>query len=324
MTWLEEKRRELESYLPPLTRRPDFDAFWESTLAQARAVPLRPERIPWDYPSPHVQVYDISYNGFDETRIHGWLILPVFLKQERYPCLIHYHGFTGDRGYPDQYMQWITLGMAVLAVDCREQGGATGNQAAYSSSGMVTNVVTKGILNRDEYYYRAVYMDCVKALDFAEGCLEVDPERLVIEGGSQGGALGMAVCALDARPRLGILNVPSNSNLEERVLGRHGSFASVSDYLRRHPDQVDQAFETLSYFDTMNLADRIRCPILASVGLCDPVCPAKCYFASYNRITSPKEIALYPFNEHDGAGAFHMERELRFVRDSGILGDRKG
>ena len=51
-------------------------------------------------------------------------------------------------------------------------------------------------------------MDCVKALDFAEGCLEVDPERLVIEGGSQGGALGMAVCALDARPRLGILNVP--------------------------------------------------------------------------------------------------------------------
>ena len=41
----------------------------------------------------------ISYNGFDETRIHGWLILPVFLKQERYPCLIHYHGFTGDRGY---------------------------------------------------------------------------------------------------------------------------------------------------------------------------------------------------------------------------------
>ena len=125
-------------------------------------------------------------------------------------------------------------------------------------------------------------------------------------------------------PLLGILNVPSNSNLGERVLCRHGSFASVSDYLRRHPDQVDRAFETLSYFDTMNLADRIRCPILASVGLCDPVCPAKCYFASYNRITSPKEIALYPFNEHDGAGAFHMERELRFVRDSGILGDRKG
>lgn len=319
MAYLDEKRKELEAWKPPLTRQPDFDRFWERTLAQAKAVPLRPERVPRAYPSPYVKVFDVAYNGFDETRIHGWLILPTFAGEKPLPCLIHYHGFTGDRGMPDQYMQWVTMGMAVLAVDCREQGGCTGNQAAYTSSGMVTNVVTKGILDPDEYYYRAVYMDCVKALDFAESCPEIDPSRLVVEGGSQGGALGMAVCALDCRPRLGIVNVPSNSNLEERVTGRYGSFASVNDYLRRHPDDLEQAFATLSYFDTMNLAERIRCPILASVGLCDPVCPAKCYFATYNRITAPKQIVLYPFNEHDGAGAVHMERELQFVRDSGIL-----
>lgn len=43
-------------------------------------------------------------------------------------------------------------------MDCRERGGMTGN------------VACKSILDRYEYYYRAVYMDCLKALDFAETC----------------------------------------------------------------------------------------------------------------------------------------------------------
>lgn len=87
----------------------------------------------------------------------------------------------------------------------------------------------------------------------------------------------------------------------------------------RYPDQTDRVLETLSYFDTMNMADRIRCPIFASVALGDQVCPAKCYYASYNRITAPKEITVYPFNGHDGAGDAHMERELGYLRESGFL-----
>lgn len=319
MRYLEEKLAELTAYAPPLTRREDFREFWERTLEQTRQVPLDPQADRVDYPSPYVEVYDISYNGFDETRIHGWYILPAFAKKESYPCLIHYHGFTGDRGRPEHFMQWVLMGMAVLSVDCREQGGVTGNSARYTSSGLTTNVTTKGLLDKEEYYYRAVYMDCVKALDFAQSRPEIDETRLVVRGGSQGGALGMAVCCLDRRPRLGIVNVPSNSNLEARVIGRHGSFSAVNDYLRRHPDQTDKAFETLSYFDTMNMAEWIRCPIFASVGLADPVCPARCYFASYNRITAKKQIAVYPFNEHDGAGDVHLEKELRYLRDSGIL-----
>jgi cephalosporin-C deacetylase len=219
---------------------------------------------------------------------------------------------------PADFMQWITMGMAVLSVDCRDQCGNTGNNASYSS-GATQSVVCKGILDKNEYYYRAVYMDCVKAIDFACRQEVVDANKIIISGGSQGGALGMAVCSLDHRPCLALLDVPSNSNIQRRVEGSFGSFSSVTEYLRKFPQRTEQAFETLSYFDTMNMADRIKCSILASVGLKDNVCPAELYFASFNRIKSKKEIRVYPFNGHEGGGGVHNEIKLRFLRDSGLL-----
>lgn len=311
--YIEEVSRELYEYMPEQTKRRDFDEFWKATLEKGRAVPLRTEITPYEYPSDFVKVYQIAYNGFDETRIHGWLIVPEFIKREKYPCIIHYHGFNGSRGRPADFMHWITMGAAVISVDCREQLGDTGNAAVYSS-GTTQSVVCKGVLDKEEYYFRSVYVDCLKAIDFACTLDCIDETRIIIEGGSQGGALGMAVCSLDQRPYAMMVDVPSNSNIEKRVEGANGSFSAVTDYLKRFPDRVDRVFETLSYFDTMNMAERIQCPVLASVALKDNVCPAKMYFASYNRIQSKKDIKIYPFNGHEGGGALHMEEKLRFLK----------
>ncbi|WP_248927935.1 acetylxylan esterase [Paenibacillus hamazuiensis] len=313
MGYIEEVTRPFYSYLPELTKQDDFDAFWERTVAEARAVPLNPERKPADYPSPHVKVYAISYNGMDRTRIHGWFIVPAFLKKDKYPCLIHYHGFSGSRGQPSDFMHWVMLGIAVLSVDCRDQGGKTGNSASYTH-GFTLNVASKGVHDKDEYYYRFAYMDCVKAIDFACAQEEVDAAKIVIEGASQGGALGMAVCALDDRPALAMVDVPSNSNLVRRIEGNHGAFSSVAEYLKKHPDQTDLVMNNLSYFDTMNMADKIRCRVLASVALKDETCPAEMYFATYNRIQSEKEIVVYPFNGHEGGGAVHREVKLAHLK----------
>lgn len=319
MSWLEEKTQELLNYCPPLTRRPDFDEFWANTLRQAAQVALRPERRLIDTPSDYISVYDISYNGFDETRIHGWLILPRFAGKNPLPCVVQYHGFGGSRGIPEDHLSYVMLGCAVLAVDCRDQGGITGNAAAYSN-GTVVNVVSKGLLDKNEFYYRAVYMDCVKAIDFACVQEEIDPERIIVSGGSQGGALCSAVSALDGRVKLALADVPSNSNLERRVEGAHGSFSCATEYIRRYPDQMEQVYETLSYFDTMNLADRIRTATFASVGLKDEICPALCYAATFNRIAAPKVLKIYPFNGHEGGQSLHHQRKLRFLKESGLIG----
>ena len=54
------------------------------------------------------------------------------------PCIVTFPGYTGDKGYPENYAAWLLLGYAVLAVDVRGQGGETGNQmpeAAGSAKG---------------------------------------------------------------------------------------------------------------------------------------------------------------------------------------------
>ena len=70
----------------------------------------------------------------------------------------------------------------------------------------------------------------------------------------------------------------AESNTVLEVL--HGAFAAVADFLRRHPEQTDLVMDNLSYFDTMNMADRITCPVLASVALKDEICPPLMYFAT--------------------------------------------
>jgi cephalosporin-C deacetylase len=57
--------------------------------------------------------------------------------------------------------------------------------------------------------------------------------------------------------------------------------------------------ETLSYFDNMNLADRIRGKVLISVGLCDLICPPSTIFAVINRMKCRKEVLVYPCSGHE-------------------------
>lgn len=318
-SYFEDKKKALEAYKPELTRAEDFWDFWQETIKSVNGKNLDPIRIQIEYPSEYVKVYKISYYGYDKTRIWGWMAVPVFTKEEKLPCLIQYHGFTDSCGFPWQLMHWVMMGIAVIAVDCREQGGFTGNCADYITMGQVGNVVTKGLLDKREYYYRAVYIDCIRALDFAERCPEIDKTKLIVRGTSQGGALAMAVSSLDLRPALAIANVPSNSNIEKRVIGHYGSFGAVSDYLKRYPYEAERVFHTLSYFDIMNMAEAVRCPVFTSVALEDEVCPAACYYAAYNRISGEKEMVVYPFNGHDGARELHMEREMEYVKRKGLL-----
>ncbi|WP_168120068.1 acetylxylan esterase [Paenibacillus sp. HB172176] len=313
MGYLQRATEELYQYMPELTKKDDFDAFWQETIGEAKEVPLAPKRIKLDYPIGSVEVYEIQYNGMDETTIHGWMIVPAFMRKEQYPCLIHYHGFSGNRGEPSAFMNWAMMGFVVLTVDCRDQGGRTGNQASYSS-GFSLNVASKGIHNKYEYYYRYAYMDCLKAIDFACAQAEVDASRIVVEGGSQGGGLAMAVAALDDRPALAMVDVPSNSNLTQRVEGLHGAFASVAEYVKRRPEELELAIDNLTYFDTMNMADRITCRVLASVALKDETCPPLMYFATYNRLACDKDIVVYPFNGHEGGGARQTEEKLSYVK----------
>jgi len=311
--YLEQTIQELEGYRPAVTKQPDHDAFWTETLDLARKNPLNVHVEEVVYPIKQIQTHTLTYQGFDETPIHAHYILPRD-HQGMLPCIIIFHGYGGNKKSASHYMKWLIQGYAVIAVDCRGQGSSP-DHSTYSMDA-IGSWVTKGILNKNEYYYRKVYVDAVRAIDVACSRLEIDQERIAIMGGSMGGGITLAVAGLDSRPKLAIADIPNMCDLSLAIKQKtEGSLMHVEDFLHRYPDQVDHVFKNLTYFDNLNHAANITCRIRLSAGLKDPVCPPRPIFGVYNQIEADKSIEVYPFTDHDMDIVSHIDKTLKFVND---------
>jgi cephalosporin-C deacetylase len=298
----------LREYRPPLTRQPDFASFWAETLREG-AGPLNADVRPVEYPVPEVQVFDVRYDGFREARIGGWYVLPQRdAMRAPLPALVFYHGYSGSRSEVYSYLPWALQGYAVFAVDVRGQSGVSTDPGAYST-GHVKGWMTKGILDEREYYFRGVYVDCVRALDVLCARPEVDAKRIGVTGGSQGGGLTLAVAGLDQRPALAMADVPFLCHFERPLeISDAYPYREIADFIRRYPGTDERVFCTLSYFDGMNLAADIACPTLITVGLEDTVCPPSTVFAAYNQIEAPKNIDVFRYYAHEVPGTHSVTK----------------
>jgi hypothetical protein len=64
---------ELQRYLPPREEPPDFDAFWQATLEEARMYPLNVRFEPYDAGLATVETFDVTFRGYGGQPIKGWL-----------------------------------------------------------------------------------------------------------------------------------------------------------------------------------------------------------------------------------------------------------
>ncbi len=302
---------QLEVYRPPLTQEPDFNDFWQKSLVESSQQPLNAELNPVDYSVKGVKVYRVYYNGFNEARICGWYLVPS--SSNPLPALALYHGYGGNKGQICDHLAWALQGFALLAIDIRGQSGESTDPNLYPSGGG-PGCMTKGIRDPHEYFYRSVYLDCVRALDFLSSRPEVDPQRIGITGGSQGGGLTLAVAALDSRPRIAMADVPFLCHFRRAVeICGAGPYLELVDYFKRWPHHIETAFRTLSYFDVMNLAPQVQCPTLVSVALMDQICPPSTVYAVYNHLRCPKELKVYPYNGHEGGGSIQTEERIAWA-----------
>jgi len=292
---------QLKVYKPALTKQDDFDAFWDATLAELAQVPIAYERIKMSYPVIGIQVYQVFFQGFNNARIEGLLAFPE--QAEPLPGIVSYHGYNWIiDGDVHETVNLALKGYAVLKMFCRGQHGESSDNLV-SSNGHVTGWMAKGIQNKDEYYYRGVYMDAVRAIEVLAAMPEVDADRIAVTGGSQGGAITLAAAALSDIPKLAVADHPYLSNFERAVeMTPSGPYGELNEYFRRYsakPELEANAFNTLSYFDIMNLAPRIKCHSWMTIGLVDMITPPSTVFAAYNHINSSKDISVYRYFGHE-------------------------
>jgi len=103
---------QLRAYRPEREEPPDLDAFWASTLAEARSATLNVEFEPVDYGLRTVDALDVTFPGYGGQPIKGWFLLPR-QRSGRLPCVVEYIGYSGGRGFPFDWLTWSSAGYAV-------------------------------------------------------------------------------------------------------------------------------------------------------------------------------------------------------------------
>jgi cephalosporin-C deacetylase len=310
---------DLRNYHPTVTEPEDFDEFWSETIAGARASRRDTVVRPYESFLTGFDVFDIEFSGFGGHPVKAWFVVPAG-HDGPLPTVIEYNGYGGGRGFPHERLAWAAAGYAYFFMDTRGQGsvwGSGGETADPVGSGpAVPGFVTRGIEHPSTYYYRRVFTDAVLAVDAVRTLASVDPARIAVCGGSQGGGIALAVAGLRDDLVAVLPDVPFLCHFERAVgLNETDPYNEIVRYLAVHRDLVDQTFRTLSYFDGVNFAARASAPALFSVALMDPVCPPSTVFAAHNNYAVESSIEVYGFNEHEGGAGQHWRKQARWLHE---------
>lgn len=284
-----------EAIKPTQQDPPDFEQFWAAGKAALAKLPIDAKITPLpDYGNATVDCFHVNLQnvgtGSATSRFYGVLCEPK--APGKYPALLSVPG-AGVRPYRGLAAMAargiITLQVGIHGIP------VTMDQSVYDSlgAGALAGYNTFGLDNKDRYYYRRVYLGCVRANDFLTSHPKWDGVHLGVTGGSQGGALSIVTAALDPRVRGLAAYYPALSDVTGYLQNRAGGWphmfrATEGPLSHRSADKI----ETSRYYDVVNFARRVKVTGLYTWGFNDETCPPTSMYSAYNVIPGPKKLLL--------------------------------
>ncbi|OAM86958.1 acetylxylan esterase [Termitidicoccus mucosus] len=297
-----------EKIQPTQAQPDDFDAFWDAGKAELATVPMEPTRtlLP-EYCTSDVNVYHVSFRviGGDSrytSRIYGILCEPK--APGSYPAILRVPG-AGVRPYVPVSTELASRGVITLNIGIH---GIPVDLPAYAYDQMRTGALKAywayNLDDKDAYYYRRVYLGCVRANDYLLSLPNHDGKNLLVTGGSQGGQLSLVTAGLDPRVTAVAPVYPAYCDVTGYLHGRAGGWphmfrpdskTGTAGFHAQNPAKI----ATTAYYDAVNFARRIKAPGLYSWGYNDETCPPTSMFAAYNVIKAPKALNLALITGHN-------------------------
>ncbi|WFE40858.1 acetylxylan esterase [Micromonospora sp. WMMD998] len=313
----------LRRHPPTVVEPADFDRFWEATLAAAATTPVLVDVRPEPTDLRLVDVWDVTFAGFAGEPVRAWYTRPAGVPAPP-ATVVEYAGYGRGRGLPGERLTWPVAGYAHLLVDNRGQAGlhASGDTPDPHAAPGGPTIATRGILTPEDYHYRRLVTDAVRAVDAARALPGADPTRVVAVGNSQGGGLALAVAGLVDDLAALLVTAPFLCDIQRAIeLTDASPYGEIGRYLAVHREAEEAVRRTLSYVDGVTFARRATAPAHFGIGLRDTVCPPAGGLAAHDqygvaagRADRPaRELHTYPFNGHEGGEAVHVRRQLRWL-----------
>ena len=298
-----------------LTKKPlDFDVKWNQWLKEVEDVKNHIEIVDTEI-TGYGKKISFYYDSVANTKIYA--ILYLRLDSDK-PTIIYYHGHNSF--IEQDYNVWhcvnlLDAGFSVCAIDMRFQSEKVQDNNPY-----IYKEYPSACYNIDDLescYMKRLDQDALKIIDIIRDpniFENIKNRGIMLAGPSQGGGLSIMAASLTKHKIAAVVaDVPSDCALINRVINREGKYGVIDDFLKDHPELKEKVFENLNYFDCINMAEKIKCPILFSVGLDDKICPPKYFYLAYEKIKSAKELIKYEGYGHGGFEEKHLPLKINFL-----------
>lgn len=288
--------------LQPYTKLPsDFDEFWTKTMADAA-------RFPLTYTKEHVEKYStdkidcylirLQLNRQNQC-IYGYLFYPK--AEGKYPVVLCPPG-AGIKTIKDpmRHKYYAEEGCIRFEIEIHglhpELDNDTFGEISRAFSSRENGYLVNGLDSRENYYMKRVYLACVRSIDLLVSLPEWDGKNVIVQGGSQGGALALVTAGLDKRVTACVANHPALSDMAGYKAGRAGGYPHL--FTKTVDMDTPEKIKTLAYYDVVNFAKQITVPVYMTWGFNDNTCPPTTSYIVYNVLGCPKEALITPVNEH--------------------------
>ncbi len=310
--------------------RPEgFRAFWQEALAEVRETPPDPVEAPLErFDAAAIAAYNLAAANLPadydpeghavETvlsgkvnlaapggrRVYGWLARPD--AEGPFPAMLVLPG-AGNAARP-RPLEHARHGYVVLDLQVH---GYDVDLPAYEELPPEVGAMDCA---PEQAGYRRIYQRVLQAVEYLLARPDVDG-RLVTAGGSQGGRLALVAAGVHPGVNGVVAGIPHFANQPWQAWVQACNRAGLDGMDRPAPPMpTGREGRTTAWFDTMNFAPDIYCPVLLNVGLCDPVSPPSGVQAIYRRLASEvRGIDPIPGLGHDWSAAFDR-RAWRWLR----------
>lgn len=234
----------------------------------------------------------IRFSSVQDMLVWAWFAVPID-QSSTGVGMLWLPGYSYGTPPPDETC--LIPGVCTLGVNVH------GNKPdeAYVNPAGKNDYITTNIDDPSGYIYSRIAAHCLRAVDVLSKQAEADDQKLVAAGMSQGGALAVITAAQASAIRLCFADMPFLANIRKSLTSSSSPvYKAFREYACTAPDR-EKLIDTLSLFDPVRHAPKVRVPTWLSAGGRDPAVKPDSVQAVYDALGAKiRKFEFFPSAGH--------------------------
>ncbi len=279
----------------------DFDKFWAKQKKRLAAVPMEVKLTPEKSRFPNVDCWQFEIKSVGKYPATGYISMPGNAKPGSLKAKVFFYGYGfGSNPMRDEF---AADGALVLSVS--QQGLPQGKDHQFyvdQSRGAYRGFCFRNNGDARNNDFIMMILRDLRAVQYLKTRPEWNKKDIYINGESMGALQSIHVAALEPAVNELDITIPWCANLGGVTAGRFAGW---------RPPYTP----ALNYFDIVNQAKRIKCPVKIGIGLGDRICPASGQFAMFNAMKCDRTLTAAQTGGHrkasPGAEKYSIEAKAQ-------------